>query len=289
MKTIGTSISESRVQWRSLGLLGLPLFLVGQIHGQAAGPQPAMIGPSSGLTDLRIEQEDLGSNDSLAVRCQAFVETNGDLTDYLCTTDDGIRDRSIIARVTEQLATETFSPARVDGQEVRVLMNFAVLITCATNDCTSATVPNHGYQIGSFGLDYVAPQPVISGEHWYEGFEDRGPRYRSPALVRPTSAGSPTGWFTMAVDVDSEGIASDSCVYALARVNRDDMRQHNRRRLESILDDLVKTQYVPGFHDGRPVPMRFFESNNVRVGFVQPDRARAFASASEAPELYCDR
>jgi len=289
MKRIGTSRSRTLFRAPSLGLLGPALFLAGQLHAQLSDLQPATFGPFSGLADLGIEPEDLGSADSLAVRCQAFVETDGSLTENLCTSDDGIRDRRIIARVADSVAAESFSPARVDGREVRVLMNFSVLITCAGGECASVPVPNHAYQIGAFGLDYVAPQAIVSGKRWYEGFEDRGPRFRSPAVVRPNSAGVPTGWFTAAVDVDSEGVATASCIYALDRVDRDDVRQRNRRRLESILGNLVETRYVPGFNDGAPVPMRFFESNNVRVQLLPGNGAQAFVTAREAPELYCDR
>jgi len=285
VKRTGTSKPRRIPNWASLALPGLSLFPVWQLLAQPVDFEPAMIDALGGLTDMQFGPEDLGAMASLAVRCQAFVETDGSLTDSFCTSDDGIRDRSIIGRVTDQLAAETFSPARVQGSEVRVLMNFALLIACESGKCVSVPVPNHGYQIAAFGVDYVAPQPILSDEHWYDGFEDRGPRYRSPGS-RPNSAGLPTGWFVAAVDVDFDGVASASCIYALDHIRTDDTRQQNRRRMESMLDELAETNYIPGFSAGAPVKMRFFESNNFRVT-IGPG-SRQFATAREAPELYCE-
>ena len=273
----------SRPRFATSVLLGLPLLLFGQVHAQLPDLQPAMFGPSSGLTDIEIVQEEFGSIDSVAVRCQVFVETDGSLTDYLCVTDDGIDDRSIIATVSDRLATEKFTPARADGSKVRVLMNFAVFFTCMAGDCTAVPVPHHGYHLEALGLDYVAPQPIVSGREWYDGFEDRGPLYASGLRG--------SGWFTAAVEVDSEGVASTSCIYALANVVWDDTRQQNRKKLESILNRLVETRYVPGFHEGTPVQTQFFESNNFRFAVWENGQARdrGFATEQEAPELYCER
>lgn len=287
-QVVETSRCGRFAQRISLCVLVSTILVVGQLSAQSTGLKPASLDNSS-LADLEIRPQDLASADSLAVRCQAFVETDGSLTDLLCTSDDGMRDRGLIARVADRFKGELFSSARVDGREVRVLMNFAVLISCAGGECISMPVPNHAYHFGALGIDYVAPQPIVPRESWYEGFEDRGPRYGPAALVRPSESGMPSGWFTMAVDIDSEGVAGAGCIYAIAGVDRDNIRRENQARLESILRELVNTRYVPGFVEGAPVPMRFFESNNVRVEIMPPNGGQAFVTPSEAPELYCER
>jgi len=285
-----TSCCASFAQRLSWLVLVSTLFVVGQLNAQLTGLQPASIDNTISLARLTIRPQDLAPADALAVRCQAFVETDGSLTELLCTSDDGMRDRRLIRQVANELEGASFSPARVDGREVRVLMNFAVLISCAGGECNFVPVPHHGYLIAEFGLDYVAPQPIVSTELWYTGFEYRGPRRHSAGLAPPGGPnGLPSGWFVAAVEVGSDGIAVASCIYALDNVYRDDIRQGNRRRLELILGELAATRYIPGFYEGVPAPMQFFEANNVVVEFIAPEGAQGFATRREAPELYCDR
>ena len=306
-----------RLHTVSIMMSSLALGVASYVSAQTDSFAPALFTTESRLHQIEISPRDLDDTNAAAVRCQAFVETDGTLTAPVCDMDVGLRDRSLIRTVLAALEDEVFLPASVDDQTVRVLMNFAVFFSCNEEQCAAIPVPHHGYHIGQFGLSYVAPQAILSDYDWYDGFGDRMldvpsmPRGDSgsasenvfTSASRVGAGGRPTdSSFTATVSVDADGIAQDSCIFVLVNLSYDDAQQRNLRKLESIVAALGESEFIPGVAGGQAVPMNFYESNKfvevtqilVTAGTAGDGGGvgtsqRAFAGAEEAPELYCER
>jgi hypothetical protein len=275
------------------------------VGAQSTSFVPAQFDSDGQLARMRISPRDLGrGNDSLSIRCQGFVEIAGKLTDYFCAPPNPIEDQKVTRAVIGALQDQTFHAAEVGGVPVRVLMNFTVSIQCAGDACSVVPVPHHGFLREQFGEDYVAPQPVLSDNNWYAGFEDKIEWIDDwmPDISRNFDQGLWPIRPRIAVDVGADGAASaDGCIYLLGAAG-DDQEQSNRRRLEQAMNSLGDTRFIPGFHEGRPVAMRFFEQSVFHSTATKVSRPRIFdpsgrivdrvylrqlADKTEAPDLYC--
>lgn len=239
------------------------------------------------------------------IQCQTFVETDGDLTDYYCVPPDISEDQKVTQLVIRGLEDLTFVPARMDGAPVRVLMSFHVAIRCAEDSCTVESFANHGNHAKELGLDYIAPQPVLSGQAWYAGYEDKLEwihGYMPSLSFRFNQLGWPMRSL-IEVAVDAEGVAGRGCIRSM-RLMGDDEEERNRKKLDETMRSIGETRFIPGFSDGQPVAMTFFERavmknaallvsrpprNHQFVRFTDRYFVRALANPTEAPELYCVR
>lgn len=265
---------------------------------------PARFGDDNPLARIDITPRDLTRRKSdVDIECQTFVERDGALTDYYCVPPNISEDQKVTQLVVRALEEMRFEPAQVDDSPVRVLMNFSVSIQCGEDRCIVDGVPNHGNHSEALGDDYVAPQPILPGPGWYDGYQDKLDWIHG-WMPNLSFRFNQLGWPirpTVAVDVDSDGMGTTGCIWSL-RLTGDDEEQHNRQKLESALQSMGTTRFVPGFHDGHPVSMTFYEHtvfrnaaqlvsrpprNHQFVRFSNRYFSQALANRSEAPELYC--
>ena len=133
--------------------------------------QPADFAAPNRLEALQIDARDVPAGmPAVAVRCQAFIGRDGSLGEYFCTSDGSRGYGAVVTAVIAAVPTQRFVAARVDGENVRVLMNFAVYVDCSSGSCFVVGARNHGYHANELGLDYVDPQPILEGDNWYDGF-----------------------------------------------------------------------------------------------------------------------
>jgi hypothetical protein len=273
------------------------------VEAQSASFVPARFGADNPLAQIEVSPRDLARRKgSVAIRCQTFVETDGRLTDYYCAPPS-LEDQQVTRLVVEALQGQTFVAAQVDGTPVRILMAFAVSIQCAGDSCSIESVQNHGHHTEDLGTAYVAPQPILPDHDWYEGYEDKLEWIRG-WMPNVSTRFNQDAWPMrpiIAVGVDVDGIAAKGCIDSM-RLMGDDDEQRNRQKLEQALKSIGETRFIPGFHDGRPVAMQFFERavfQNVARMVSRPPRShpsvrisnryfsKPLANRAEAPDLYC--
>lgn len=240
--------------------------------------EPADFARPNRLESIQVAPDDLPrGTKAAAVRCQALIGADGGLGDYFCTADDNRALEAVIQAVIDAVPTQRFIAARVDGQAVRVLMSFAIYVDCRSGSCLAVAARNHGYQIDDLGLDYVDPQPILAGDEWYVGFDNKlgwlrawMPRIRNVTKRQQRPEQIP---YVMAAEVDAGGTAGPACLYWVARWSMSDPQYRFRaaplfpRRtildIERALASFGRVRYVPGMIDGAPATLRFFEQSVV--------------------------
>lgn len=242
--------------------------------------EPADFARPNRLESVQIEADDLPRGaTAVAVRCQAFINIDGGLGEYSCLSDNYFAYRDVVTAVIDSVLTQRFVAARVDGQNVRVLMNFAVYIDCSSGSCIAVAARNHGYHLRQLGLDYVEPQPIVERDSWYEGFDYklRWVRDWMPRIMNidrwPASERLP---YVIATDVDADGIAARGCLYWLGisspvaspnsviAVPLLQLQVRTKRALESAVASLGNVRYVPAMVEGMPTALRLYEQSVMR-------------------------
>ena len=265
--------------------------------------EPADFARPNRLESIQIAPKELPRGTTgVAVRCQALVGADGGLDDYDCVSDDNIAAEDVIHAVLDAVPAQRFVAARVEGQNVRVLMNFAVYIDCSSGSCLAVAARNHGYHLVTLGLDYVDPQPMLAGDNWYEGFDyklryiraSRRSRYLPSEFVDRMT-------YVMAAEIDASGIASTGClVWVGVRMGRGSIGgptgagsgvsparaatprpigPRERAMSAPVLPPLAKAdikramaslssvRYVPGMINGAPTALRLYEETLTRFQF----------------------
>jgi hypothetical protein len=244
--------------------------------------EPADFARPNRLESLPIAAPDLPRGiTAVAVRCQAFIGADGALGEYHCLNDETRRYERVVSAVIAAVPEQRFVAARVDGEAVRVLMNFAVYIACSSGSCVAVTARNHGHQIETWGLDYVDPQPILERDEWYEGF-DYKLRWARAWMPRARDIQWPLP-FVMAVEVDANGVAGQGCVYwlGITRSIAPLLDLGTLRALESAVESFGDARFVPGMIGGAPTRMRLYEQTVTQ--WVQPPDGKG----SRAGRLAC--
>jgi hypothetical protein len=246
--------------------------------------EPADFSRPNRLESVQIAADDLPrGTTAVAVRCQAFIGRDSSLGEYFCISDDNRVYADVVTAVIDAVPAQRFVAARVDGQNVRVLMNFAVYIDCNSGSCIAVAGRNHGYHIEQLGLDYVDPQPILERDDWYDGFAYKW-RWVGDWMPRVMDVDR---WplhhrlpYVMAADVDANGEAARGCLYWWGISNSQASRTamttplldpRTIRDLESAISSLGNVRYLPGMVDGRPAPLRFYEQSVAQLSVAPSD------------------
>jgi hypothetical protein len=220
-----------------------------------------------------------------------LVGADGGLGDYHCVSDDNIAAEDVIHAVIDAVPTQRFVAARVDGQNVRVLMNFAVYIDCSSGSCLAVAARNHGYHLVQLGLDYVDPQPILAGDNWYDGFDYKLRWIRASQRSKfVPSEFIDVMPYVMAVEIDASGVAGPGCLYWVGVALGSGTSNPNGAPLpiphpirggeramsapllpplaiadiKRAMASLTSVRYVPGMIDGAPTALRLYEETMTR-------------------------
>jgi hypothetical protein len=256
---------------------------------QGHGFQPANFASPNRLEALQIDADDLPDRrPTVAVRCQAFIGRDGSLGEYFCISDDSYADRAVVSAVIMTVPTQRFVAARVDSENVRVLMNFAAYVDCSSGSCFVVAARNHGYHAEKLGLDYVDPQPILEADDWYDGFDHKLQWVRGwMPNVTNRRFDSPQVHYVMAAEIDSTGAAGAGCLYwldrdftgpagrAVAARPLHMVPPRTKTDLVRAIASLGNVRYVPGMVDGRPATLRLYEQSVVSAQLAIPSNASA--------------
>lgn len=245
----------------------LLMFPSGAVVAQASVFAPADFDVDNRLAEIVILPGDMpGGRKSVLVLCQGFVESDGELTDYYCLIDElrgNPLHRTVLRSVINALGMQKFVAAKVDGENVRVFMNFAVAIDCSKVSCLTIPIRNHGYYFKEYGSDYVSPQPILVSDSWYEGFDDKLDWIQDwmASYRRVIQTRSPEFFpYTISVEVNADGDAHEGLVDWIDPGTQAIGRLNTRRAAASM----GSPRFIPGFHEDQPVAMRLYERSVTR-------------------------
>ncbi len=202
------------------------------------------------LKTLRVPAERPSGRYNVSLRCQVIVEPDGAATHPHCLIAEerfGVFQREAL----RALSGSVMTPATVDAQSVRVVLNFLIGYRC-DESCEIVLVPNHAKNVESFGLGYVAPQPILEDNRWYEGYAKKldwvasgrtaedvgGIQFIVSTQVNESGRASRTN-----VDLDSNGFFGE---------HYEDTAKRAARSLRGV-------RYIPGYYEGKPQTMRHYE------------------------------
>ncbi len=230
-------------------LLALP---VGVACAQRVAPfTPATLGEGeqSLTAQLRTPFERPSGNYDVALRCQVIVEPDGTTRLPRCL----VIDRYAVFRQEAEraLARAIMTPARIDGEPVRVLMNLIVGYRCA-GTCPAFLFANHGRNVAEYGFSYSAPQPVLGDDTWYEGFEEKLEWAASELSLAEVGGVR----FLISARINDSGRTSQQRVDGEYPGSTD---RDYTAFAEDAADSLRDARYIPGFSRGEPVDMWLYE------------------------------
>jgi hypothetical protein len=284
---------EGASQSRAVGAnLELPLEQ-GSSSSSVPAAQERRFEPADFARPNRLESVQIAVNDlprgamAVAVRCQAFIGRDSSLGEYHCVADDNRAYEDVVQAVIDAVPTQRFVAARVDNENVRVLMNFAVYVDCSSGSCLAVAARNHGYHIERLGLDYVDPQPILDGDDWYAGFDYKlrwlrawMPRISS-ADRRGTEDRIP---YVLSVEIDENGVAAGACLYWVFAKQFAPLGSARTastssfvpflplltiRKIQDAIASLGRVRYVPGMIDGAPTTLRLYEQSATSFALVR--------------------
>lgn len=224
---------------------GIALSL-GWTNASGREPSPATFGDHArSLTNtVRVPYDRPPGHYNVSVTCQTIVEIDGSTTYSHCLSAN-THDRFRI-EVLAALSDAVMKPATIDGQPVRVLMNFMVVFACR-EICSILLVENHGRHSGELGYAYTAPQPVLDSDEWYRGFPEKLTWAESGRNLDESGGVK----FVVSTIVDESGRSS---------WRRVEQRSSNywfaASRAARSLDNV---RYVPGFSNGQVIKLKLYE------------------------------
>ncbi len=136
----------------------LATFAAGGAYAEEFTPAKFAKGELTVTNMLRVPIERPPGRYDVSLTCQVIVETDGETTSPHCLADS--RYRSFQWEVVKAVSSTVMEPATVDGEAVRVLMNFMVGFRCREG-CAALVINNHANHIKELGVGYTSPQPVL--------------------------------------------------------------------------------------------------------------------------------
>lgn len=178
--------------------------------------------------------------------CKVRVDTEGRVrpTDAFCTGARGTptRYRQHMERV---LGASKFTPARVDGVPVPVQFAIVAWFRDEGGDCAASVVLNGGERDPETGLNYIGPQEIRNDGGWQGRLRLRKHWDRQRVWNRTGSM------IRVSVAVSERGEASDP------RIEQHESLFFDAAEVERAL---TVSRFIPGFHQGHPRAMRYFET-----------------------------
>lgn len=163
-------------------------------------------------------------------RFGAYVGLNGHPIDFCCMTSSIKMSTSTERTLVNRLAGLRFTPARHNGEDLRVFVGFTIIARKSETGIQSTLLLNNLLSSDQFGARYIAPQRIRGNIMWFDGVRIDGPI-----------------WAEIMADVDRTGSASNG------RVRRWEMGQRSmQKRLASKFQNQC---FIPGRFEGEAVAM----------------------------------
>jgi len=202
------------------------------------------------LKTLRVPTERPIGSYRVSLRCQVIVEPDGAVTHPHCLVTEK-RFEVFQREALRALSGSVMTPATVDAQSVRVVLNFLIGYRC-DESCAIVLVPNHAENVDSFDLAYVAPQPILENDRWYEGYAKKLDWVTSGRTAEDVGGIQ----FIVSTRINESGRASRTNVDMDSNGFFGEHYEDTARRAARSLKDV---RYIPGFYEGEPQTMRLYE------------------------------
>jgi hypothetical protein len=223
----------SAVCWISIATL---LGCLAPLAMAADSPAQLMVGERSIEAMLRLPG-DLARG-RYAVHCEAYIMRTGRAEQAYCYTLEGPAPDDLVFSVSEAATRARFVPAMRKGESIHVHVVFMVLIDTTLHEPMILAVPNNGAERQKYGLLYTAPQRVSNT-----------PSRNIPS--RTFVQRRPYQFVLMQFQIDAHGKVTNFELHDVTGKNGSVLWRSERRAREF--------EFLPGYHEGRPVPMLYVE------------------------------
>lgn len=224
---------------KSLGsLVGM---LIISASSTAAQYQPADFGDALGKLSAQISlPENFGGDRStIAVYCQADIQTTGVLQNTLCfeSTGSQLKQQTIDA-----LESTIFTAAETEGTKIPVRMQFRVIFSRSIDQPSVVLLPNLGTLQTQYGYDYIAPQERLDQASWFERYKDQT-NGKGEAFFA-------TGRLTRVIAT----VKIDGTINSVSTL---EARGSGKRDAAVIESELKSSLFIPGAVGDEPIEMHY--------------------------------
>jgi hypothetical protein len=192
---------------------------------------------------LREDEESIESNlrvpDGLEwgrydVHCEVRVLSSGIPFDVTCYTLASGVPKKLVDAIRRAAQRAKFIPARRDGKPAQVYMVLMVRTAIGRGGPLVLVLPNNGVEHKRYGLFYIAPQR-FNEFSWGAAYQGAPP----DTLI----------WQKLWIDEHGNVTKSQTTDASGARV----------RDVAAVRRSVENMQFMPGFFEGKPAPMRYVE------------------------------
>ena len=218
-------------------LLVIALFSAGLVPACAADSPAQMVTGKRSLEQMLHIPKGLKPS-RYTLHCGVLIGTSGWVLFARCyppTTN--YVPRELLSAATYGTRASLFVPATRNGKKVEVFTTFTVKIDTTRSDPLIQTAPNDGADAEKYGLLYTAPQRYGGSHISRPDFPLHIPR--RVALV----------W--MKLQIDEQGQMTSCSI--LNNSNAPDWW------VDTVNEAAKQMTFIPGRHDGKPVPMQFVQ------------------------------
>ena len=218
------------------------LFLVIALFGAGLLPAHAVDSPAQMVTGKRSIEELLNIPEELkpgryTLNCGVLIGTSGWVLFARCYPRVGSAPTDLQKAVMYAAKTSLFEPATRNGKRVEVFTTLTVKIDTTMSEPLILAVPNDGSDAGKYGPLYTAPQR-------YGGSRIKPPLRRPQEPLRAAVV-----WIEL--QIDEHGAMTKSKVINTAGAPQ--------WWVDTVDEAAKKMTFIPGYHDGKPVPMQFVQ------------------------------
>lgn len=174
------------------------------------------------------------------VFCETLIRRNGSAARSYCYSKADAQSERLAEAVERAARAARYVPATRDGTRVNVYMVTMAIIAITPQEPLVLVVPNNGVEKARYGLLYTAPQR-LNQFSWHDPTLDqvRLVQAHRDVLV----------WMRLSIDehgkITDKGLTNASGAPALV--------------VDAIDRHIDKMDFIPGHHDGKPVPMLYLE------------------------------
>lgn len=202
----------------------------------------ALVSKMQALTSLKKQDQ------THVLYCQSEVSEHGEAANTKCYDKAGKLD--VVSEAQSILNGLSFSPAQVDGQNIPVRMSYRVAFHGAKGKVDALLIPNLGTMYERYGRDYVAPQERLDVSNWYD-------EYSKNSWVSGEKFLGDGDMSRVAATVDADGKADV--------VRAVEAKRAYKRDANLVKNAVKKSRFIPGFVNGKPVPMGYLAVVNYQT------------------------
>lgn len=218
------------------------LFLVIALFGAGLLPARGADSPARMISGKRSIEELLNIPEELkpgryTLNCGVLIGTSGWVLFARCYPRSGFAPTDLQKAVMYAAKTSLFEPATRDGKRVEVYTTLTVKVDTTMSEPLILAVPNDGSDVGKYGPLYIAPQRY------------GGSRINPPMRRQQWPPRAAVVWLEL--QVDEHGGITKSKVFNTSNAPQ--------WWVDTVDEAAKKMTFIPGYHDGKPVPMQFVQ------------------------------